>query len=65
VLVTLLDKATAAGNLVLVELERTGEKLSIIVADDGPGVPLRDRLFKPFVTAAPAAPGWGWQLSRV
>jgi two-component system, NtrC family, nitrogen regulation sensor histidine kinase NtrY len=51
---------------VLVRAERRGDGVSIVVEDDGPGVPeeSRDRVFDPYVTTKPEGTGLGLAIVK-
>ena len=61
VLVNAVDSAGETGK-VMVDAQVEGERLSLTITDDGPGVPegLRSKIFEPFFTTK--APGKGTGL---
>jgi len=70
VLVNLLINAAQAlkdrpEGSVLIHAERSGERVRLTVADDGPGISpnVRDRLFEPFATTKPVGEGTGLGLA--
>jgi PAS domain S-box-containing protein len=65
----LIDNAVEAageGGEVDIYLESLDRRLSVIIADDGPGIPgkIKNTLFTPFVSAKPSGTGLGLALSR-
>ncbi|MBN2172356.1 MAG: sensor histidine kinase [Candidatus Krumholzibacteriota bacterium] len=57
--------AAGAGGRVSVDLAATGDRLRVVVSDDGPGVPagLRENLFEPFVSGREGGTGLGLAVS--
>jgi two-component system osmolarity sensor histidine kinase EnvZ len=63
----LIDNARRhAKNIVLSAAERGERAITIIIDDDGPGIPpeQRDSLFRPFETNAPGGVGLGLAIAR-
>jgi signal transduction histidine kinase len=57
----------ASGGTIAVRASRLHQSLCIEICDDGPGIPesLRERLFRPFATAArPGGSGLGLAIAR-
>ena len=66
----LIDNALDAlqeGGRVDIEAAREGQRLSVRIIDDGPGIPekVRDRIFDPFFTTKPMGQGTGLGLDIV
>jgi nitrogen fixation/metabolism regulation signal transduction histidine kinase len=60
------DKPEARRGHVLVRAERRGDGISIVVEDDGPGVPedARERVFDPYVTTKSEGTGLGLSIVK-
>lgn len=67
VLNLLLNAAQASRKMVLVTVESSPHDVTLIVSDDGPGLPedVRSRIFEPFFTTREEGTGLGLPVARV
>ncbi|MEM9587705.1 MAG: HAMP domain-containing sensor histidine kinase [Planctomycetota bacterium] len=62
----LVHNGLQAGNHVTVDARLTGDRITVLVVDDGPGIApgVRDGLFDPFITTKPEGLGLGLPVVR-
>lgn len=61
------DAAAPAGSRIEISARRDGDRVRIVIADNGPGIDpeLREKVFEPFFTTKPVGSGLGLGLSIV